>query len=298
MSLADGRPGPGARAARRRRGVGANARPRLHHAHRVRREPPRPRPPTIAAATCPRRSRCASRWRRAGQWCSPVRTPRPRGWWCGRPEPADADAVWAILPAGDCRRRDLCVSAGHDPEAALAAWHPAGGHTFVAALHGRLAGTYLLKANQPGLGSHVANCGYMVASWARGRGLGEALCRHSLDAARGLGFRAMQFNSVVSTNRAAIAVWQRCGFAIVGTVPRRLRPPGARRRGHPRDAPAALERFGVCCRAELQLRPQGFARGHAASRAGDGVPRVAFATASLQPQRNMLVGLLLVGRPR
>ena len=104
-------------------------------------------------------------------------------------------------------------------DAALAAWHPGGGHTFVAELDGRIAGTYLLKPNQGGPGSHVANCGYMVASWARGRGLGEALCRHSLDTARGLGFRAMQFNSVVSTNRTAIAVWQRCGFAIVGTVP-------------------------------------------------------------------------------
>ena len=95
----------------------------------------------------------------------------------------------------------------------------------MAELDGRLAGTYLLKPNQAGPGSHVANCGYIVASWARGRGLGEALCRHSLDTARGLGFRAMQFNSVVSTNRTAIAVWQRCGFSTVGTVPQAFAHP-------------------------------------------------------------------------
>ena len=90
---------------------------------------------------------------------------------------------------------------------------------------GRLVGTYLLKANQPGLGNHVANCGYMVAPEARGRGLGEALCRHSLDTARALGFRAMQFNAVVSTNPRAIALWQRCGFCDRGHGAARLPPP-------------------------------------------------------------------------
>ena len=134
-------------------------------------------------------------------------------------EPADADTLWAILQQVIAAGETYAYPRDMTREAALAVWHPAGGHTFVAELHGRLAGTYLLKANQPGLGSHVANCGYMVASWARGLGLGEALCRHSLDVARGLGFRAMQFNSVVSTNQGAIAVWRRCGFAIVGTVP-------------------------------------------------------------------------------
>jgi GNAT superfamily N-acetyltransferase len=65
----------------------------------------------------------------------------------------------------------------------------------------------------------------MVAPSARGRRLGEAICRHSLDVARSLGFRAMQFNAVVSTNLGAIRVWERCGFAIVGTVPGAHRHP-------------------------------------------------------------------------
>ena len=70
-----------------------------------------------------------------------------------------------------------------------------------------------MKANQPGQGSHVANCGYMVDRAASGRGVGEALCRHSLAEAKRLGFTAMQFNFVVSTNTRAVALWQRCGFS-------------------------------------------------------------------------------------
>lgn len=139
--------------------------------------------------------------------------------------PADHDALWAMLHA--------VLSAGDTyawaPETsraeALALWHPPTGRTFVAEQDGRIVGTYFLKPNQPGLGDHVANCGYMVAPDARGRGLGEAMCRHSLDEARRLGFRAMQFNAVVSTNLGAIALWQRCGFAIVGTVPGAFRHP-------------------------------------------------------------------------
>ncbi len=137
----------------------------------------------------------------------------------------DADALWAILHAVIAAGDTYSFGPDMSRADALAAWHPPGGHTVVAERDGRLVGTYLLKANQPGLGNHVANCGYMVAPGARGQGIGEALCRHSLDLARALGFQAMQFNSVVSTNRGAIALWQRCGFAVVGTVPRAFRHP-------------------------------------------------------------------------
>ncbi len=151
----------------------------------------------------------------------------PAGLVVRRDTPADADALWDILRPVIAAGETYAYPRDLTRDAALAAWHPAAGHTFVAELDGRLAGTYLLKPNQGGPGGHVANCGYMVASWARGLGLGEALCRHSLDTARGLGFRAMQFNSVVSTNRTAIAVWQRCGFTIVGTVPQAFAHPSA-----------------------------------------------------------------------
>ncbi|WP_085918192.1 GNAT family N-acetyltransferase [Halomonas sp. CSM-2] len=88
---------------------------------------------------------------------------------------------------------------------------------------GTLLGTYYLKANAAGPGDHVCNCGYMVAPAARGRGVARSMCEHSQQFARELGFRAMQFNAVVSTNEVAVALWQRLGFAIVGTVPNAYR---------------------------------------------------------------------------
>lgn len=84
---------------------------------------------------------------------------------------------------------------------------------------GAILGTYYLKANAAGPGDHICNCGYMVADAARGKGVARAMCEHSQQQARELGFCAMQFNAVVSTNDVAVALWQRLGFAIVGTVP-------------------------------------------------------------------------------
>ncbi len=143
-----------------------------------------------------------------------------------RPASADdADALWevarVVLAAGDT----YAWPTSPTRDQGLALLHPPGGHTFAAEREGRLIGLYVLKANALGPGDHVANCGYMVAREARGQGVGEALCRHSLDAARALGFRAMQFNAVVSTNLGAIRTWERCGFRIVGTVPGAFRHP-------------------------------------------------------------------------
>ena len=84
---------------------------------------------------------------------------------------------------------------------------------------GALVGTYYLRPNSLALGAHVANAGYVVAEQARRRGIGSRLCQHSLQAARRLGFRAMQFNLVVSTNSAGIRCWQRNGFQVIGTLP-------------------------------------------------------------------------------
>jgi ribosomal protein S18 acetylase RimI-like enzyme len=80
-------------------------------------------------------------------------------------------------------------------------------------------GTYYLHANQRGGGAHVANCGYMTAAHAGGRGVATAMCDHSLAEAAARGFRAMQFNFVISTNERAIRLWQRFGFKVVGTIP-------------------------------------------------------------------------------
>lgn len=103
-------------------------------------------------------------------------------------------------------------------EEAKALWIDAVQATYVAVEDGRVIGTYTLKPNQPGLGAHVCNAGYMVAPDVRGKGIGRALCAHSLDEARKLGFRAMQYNLVVCTNKGAIRLWKEMGFETVGTI--------------------------------------------------------------------------------
>jgi len=135
------------------------------------------------------------------------------------------DLVWpifhAVVAAGD--------TYGYAPdtgfEQARAMWTTAPTRCFVAVIDGRPAGCYMLRPNQSGPGSHVANAGYMVTEHARGQGLASALCEHSLATARAAGFLAMQFNSVVSSNEVAVRLWQKHGFRIVGTVPKAFRHP-------------------------------------------------------------------------
>ena len=102
-------------------------------------------------------------------------------------------------------------------------WTGPGARCFVAEIEGACVGGYMLRANQPGLGNHVANCGYMVAPAMRGRGIAGAMCEHSLVQARAAGFAAMQFNFVVSTNEGAVRLWRKHGFEIVGRIPNAFR---------------------------------------------------------------------------
>lgn len=90
---------------------------------------------------------------------------------------------------------------------------------FVAKKGETILGSYFLKANGMGPSSHICNCGYMVSSNARGKGVARALCEHSQEMGRSFGYTAMQFNAVVSTNTVAVTLWQKLGFAIVGTIP-------------------------------------------------------------------------------
>jgi GNAT superfamily N-acetyltransferase len=105
-------------------------------------------------------------------------------------------------------------------EEALRFWFSDQHDVFVAEQEGVVLGTYFLRPNQRGGGSHVANCGYVTGSSATGQGIASAMCVHSLDWARTRGFNAMQFNFVVSTNDGAVRLWQKHGFRIVGQLPK------------------------------------------------------------------------------
>lgn len=90
---------------------------------------------------------------------------------------------------------------------------------YVAEWEGEIAGAYIIKPNQPGHGKHVANAAYMVDARFRNHGIGRKLGEHSLVAAKEAGYRAMQYNFVVSTNVGAVQLWQSLGFEIIGTIP-------------------------------------------------------------------------------
>jgi ribosomal protein S18 acetylase RimI-like enzyme len=131
----------------------------------------------------------------------------------------DADAVWAILEPMIRAGETYPLPRDMGREAALAFWLAKGHEVFVAEEEGRAVGTYFLRANQGGGGSHVANCGYVTANAAAGRGVARAMCAHSLERAKKRGFLAMQFNFVVSNNERAVRLWESFGFEIVGTLP-------------------------------------------------------------------------------
>jgi ribosomal protein S18 acetylase RimI-like enzyme len=131
----------------------------------------------------------------------------------------DADAIWKILEPVIRSGDTYTLPADMTREDAFAYWHSPGHEVFVAEENGEILGTYYLRANQKGGGSHVANCGYITASWASGRGIARTMCQHSLNHAKTRGFRAMQFNFVVSSNERAVRLWQSMGFEIVGRLP-------------------------------------------------------------------------------
>lgn len=133
---------------------------------------------------------------------------------------ADYDAVWDIF-SQVIHSGDTYVFRPNTPKKDLAGlWLASNMHTYVYEKNGTILGTYFIKANQIDLGSHIANAGYMVHPNAQGKGIGKQLCEHSLDEARKLGFKAMQFNLVVSTNEGALHLWKKIGFEIVGTIPK------------------------------------------------------------------------------
>jgi ribosomal protein S18 acetylase RimI-like enzyme len=136
---------------------------------------------------------------------------------------AEFDIVWPLFRSVIAGGDTYSYPPDMRMEDARALWTTPPSRTFVAEAGGRVVGCYMLRPNQPGLGDHVANAGYMVAADARGQGVASAMCGHSMDEARRAGFTAMQYNYVVASNTTAVELWQRHGFRIVGTVPRAFR---------------------------------------------------------------------------
>ncbi len=131
----------------------------------------------------------------------------------------DKDSIWAILEPMIRRGETYPLSRDMSKSQALDFWFATGHETFVWQEGGAILGTYFLRGDQRGGGSHVANCGYVTATGAAGRGIARTMCQHSLQRAKECGFRAMQFNFVVSTNTRAVELWKRMGFEVVGRLP-------------------------------------------------------------------------------
>jgi len=132
---------------------------------------------------------------------------------------SDCDSIWEIIRKV-IRKGDTYV---FDPSSSktkmINYWFDSEKRPHVAIYDGEIAGTFILKANQPDLGAHIANASYMVSPKYEGKGIGKAMAKYSIEEARQLGFHAMQYNLVVKTNIRAIALWEKLGFEVIGEIP-------------------------------------------------------------------------------
>lgn len=137
----------------------------------------------------------------------------------------DFENIWPIFHEIVSAGETYAYSQDTTKEQAFNIWIKTPRKTFVAEKNGNILGTYYLKTNQAGPGSHVCNCGYMVSTQARGKGLATSMCNHSQEIAKKLDYKAMQFNFVASTNEVAVRLWKKLGFETVGTLPRAFNHP-------------------------------------------------------------------------
>ena len=131
----------------------------------------------------------------------------------------DLDRVWELWKAVVDQKVYFPYDESFSRKDMEKSWINLDNAVFVLEMDQQIAGAYILKPNQPGYGSHIANAAYMVDGAIRGQGLGTKLCAHSVQAARDLNYRGLQFNLVVSTNTAGIKAWKANGFKIIGTIP-------------------------------------------------------------------------------
>ena len=132
---------------------------------------------------------------------------------------ADNDSIWGIIQQVISSGDTYVFDPKSSKEKMLAYWCGQDKHTYVATLNGTVVGTFMMKDNQPDLGSHIANAGYMTSPVVSRQGIGKAMGEFSLEEAKRLGYKAMQFNIVIKSNERAVRLWQTLGFAIIGEIP-------------------------------------------------------------------------------
>ena len=137
----------------------------------------------------------------------------------------DFDLIWPIFHEVAKAGETYAFRTDTSKEEALNIWVKTPRKTYIALDDGEVIGTYYLKTNHAGPGDHVCNCGYMVAASASGKGVATAMCEHSQTMAKALGYKAMQFNFVASTNTGAVRLWQKLGYDIVGRLPKAFNHP-------------------------------------------------------------------------
>ncbi len=135
----------------------------------------------------------------------------------------DKPAIWQIIKAVIAGGDTYVFAPDSSEDEMMAYWFTPDKHNYVAVSDGNVVGTFWLRSNQPGLGSHVGNAAYMVSPDATGKGVGKRMAEESLIEAKRLGFTAMQFNFVVKSNTVAVKLWQRVGFEIIGEIPNAFR---------------------------------------------------------------------------
>lgn len=131
----------------------------------------------------------------------------------------DFEGFWPIYKSVISTQETCTIDPEISYDEAFESWCLEPQYTFVSKKNGEITGSYYLKPNSAGPGAHICNCNYMISAQHRSRGVAKMLCQHSQQVAIDAGFKAMQFNSVVSTDQQSIKLWKQLGFAIIGTVP-------------------------------------------------------------------------------
>ncbi|HWK07547.1 MAG TPA: N-acetyltransferase [Puia sp.] len=131
----------------------------------------------------------------------------------------DADEIWHITKEVIATGDTYVFAPDSSKEKMLGFWYGQDKHTYVALVDDEIVGVFLIKDNQPDLGSHVANAAFMTSPQASGQGIGKKMGEFSLEEAKRMGYKAMQFNIVIKSNTRAVHLWKKLGFNIIGEIP-------------------------------------------------------------------------------